>query len=144
MGIFIKKKTTHSYPLYFSVALRAAIREAQENHMDRVIAANKEIFKSIKENQMTKEEKLADLERRQREIADEIAELRKPEAEFVPGRFYKSETGVVLCINKAIDVPHEYFNGVIINDHEGKRIATTRYWAKKHFHEVRPTGWEAV
>jgi len=83
---------------------------------------------------MTKEQKLKDLEARQRKLADEIKALRE-EVEFKRGEFYKSGGLVVVCKNP-VGADNECFTGVIT---EGfSYLEEDDEWVKNQFHRVIP------
>jgi hypothetical protein len=84
---------------------------------------------------MNKEEKLADIERRQRELADEIAELKKPtEQEFIKGHFYESNYSLVICTDPRGN-GDGYFTGINIRGTCGS-LKDDDGWVKESFHEV--------
>jgi hypothetical protein len=82
--------------------------------------------------------RLKELEDKQREIADEIKELRREHKEFKPGKFYKSNSDdeIILCVHGE---PRDdmCFCGVSV-DNARVNDDINDAWNKSAFHEVKP------
>lgn len=95
---------------------------------------------------MNKDEKLKELEEKQRALADEIRALREDKKEFVRGKFYKGKNpGTVVVATSNKGSCKSAFSGINISNNGVFDLVDDNGWTRDVFTEVIPkwlTSWE--
>jgi hypothetical protein len=95
---------------------------------------------------MNKEERIAELEKRQEELAIEIENLKKQEETiFERGKFYVSiRSGVIVVCTNPLGYDGDCFSGIHISGSKGPYyLKENNSWHKNKFVPTQPVGYQS-